>query len=208
MTDVSEQFKHALLSLDQNASKQIAIEAGKSMAPIELVDSVIVPVLADIGEGWERGDIALSQVYMSGRICEELVDKLLPPGATQRKDQPPMAIAVLDDYHLLGKRIVFSVLRAGGYDLKDYGRVNADELIRNIQRDKIKIMLISTLMLNSALHIREAAARLRSVDPDIKIVVGGAPFIFDPLLWKEIKADAMGKSASEVIGIIEKITGA
>jgi methanogenic corrinoid protein MtbC1 len=39
------------------------------------------------------------------------------------------------------------------------------------------------------------------------VVVGGAPFLFDPLLWREVGADAMGRSASEAPGIIEKITG-
>jgi methanogenic corrinoid protein MtbC1 len=208
MADISEQFQRALLSLDQNAARQLAMEAVKSISPMELVDTVVVPVLTQIGEGWERGKISLSQVYMSGRICEDLVDRLLPPGDPQRIDQPPMAIAVLDDYHLLGKRIIYSVLRAGGFDLKDYGRVSTEELIRNVQRDEIKILLISTLMLNSALHILNVVNIIKEKQLDVKIVVGGAPFIFDPVLWKEVKADAMGKSASEVIGIIEKITGA
>lgn len=207
MADLSGQFEQALLSLDRLSAQKIIAETGKQLTPLELVDSIIVPVLTHIGDSWERGDAALSQVYMSGRICEELVDGLLPSGDPQRKDQPPMAIASLDDYHLLGKRIVYSVLRAGGFDLKDYGRVTVDEVIRKVSADHIRVLLISTLMLNSALHVKDVVHGLKEAGLDVKVVVGGAPFRFDERLWRDVHANAMGHSASDVTGIIRDIMG-
>ncbi len=56
-----------------------------------------------------------------------------------------MAIAVLDDYHLLGKRMVYSVLRASGYELTDYGTVDGDALVGHVVRDGIVVLLISVL---------------------------------------------------------------
>jgi hypothetical protein len=97
MADLSEQFQQALLSLDRLAAKGIVTAAADRMTPMELVDHVIVAALTRIGESWERGDTALAQVYMSGRICEELVDGLLPPGNPRRKDQPAMALDLLAD---------------------------------------------------------------------------------------------------------------
>lgn len=207
MTDLSRQFEKALLSLDRLAVKRLAVEAAGSMAPMELVEHLIVSSLTSIGEAWERGDVALSQVYMSGRICEEMVDGLLPPGDPQRKNQPLMAIAVLDDYHLLGKRIVYSVLRASGFDLKDYGRATVDEVIRKAKDDRIRVLLISVLMLHSALHVRDVVAGFKTAGLDVKVVVGGAPFRFDDQLWREVEADAMGYSASDVPDIIRNVLG-
>jgi len=207
MTDFPEQFKQALLSMDRLAAKRIVTEASGQLTPLELVDHFIVAALTRIGESWERGDTALSQVYMSGRICEELVDGLLPPGDPQRKDQPAMAIAALEDYHLLGKRIVYSVLRAGGFELKDYGRVTIDEVIDKAKVDHIRVLLISTLMLHSALHVRDVVAGLKAAGLNIKVVVGGAPFRYDADLWREVEADAMGHSASDVPGIVRAILG-
>jgi methanogenic corrinoid protein MtbC1 len=37
--------------------------------------------------------------------------------------------------------------------------------------------------------------------------VGGAPFLFDDRLWQEVGADAMGKSASDVVAIVERLMG-
>ena len=104
--DMATRFEAALLSLDRLGAGSLLMEASHIRSPMELVEHVVVPALERIGEGWDAGRIALSQVYMSGRICEELVEKILPAEAPERKHQPKMAIAVLQDYHLLGKRIV------------------------------------------------------------------------------------------------------
>jgi methanogenic corrinoid protein MtbC1 len=206
MADLSERFENSLLALDRLAATRLITETTGQLTAMELVDHVVVPALTRIGESRERGTIALSQVYMSGRICEELVDRLLPPGNPQRKDQPPMAIAVLEDYHLLGKRIVTAVLRAGGFALKDYGRVTVAEVIALVKKDGIRLLLLSTLMLHSALRIREVVAGLAKEDLQVRIVVGGAPFIFDERLWQDVQADAMGRSASEVTEIVRRLT--
>jgi methanogenic corrinoid protein MtbC1 len=207
MAEIDEEFVRALLSLNRLAAKRIVAEVSGMLTPLEIAEGMIVKALERIGEGWQQGNVALSQVYMSGRICEELMDELLPPGAPDRKNRPPMAIATLEDYHLLGKRIVYSVLRAGGFDLKDYGRVTVDEAVRRAGEDHLRVLLISTLMLPSALHVHDLVVRLKSALPDMKVVVGGAPFLFDPELWREVGADAMGSSASDAADIIERITG-
>ena len=207
MANLSEQFEKALLSLDRLKTRTLVTEASALMTPLEIVDQVIVAALTRLGTSWESGDVALAQIYMSGRICEELVDNLLPPSDPQRKDKPPIAIAALNDYHLLGKRIVYSVMRAGGYDLKDYGRVTVDEIINKAKTDEIRVLLISTLMLNSALHVKDVVAGLKTAGLNVKVIVGGAPFIFDAQLWREVGADAMGRSAAEVPGIIRMIMG-
>jgi methanogenic corrinoid protein MtbC1 len=85
--------------------------------------------------------------------------------------------------------------------------VTVDEAVRRAGEDRIAVLLISTLMLPSALHVRELAARLKAAGKGTKVVVGGAPFLFDPALWREVGADAMGRSASEAAGIIERLSG-
>ena len=209
MTDATDidRFERALLSVDRLGARNILTQSKGDQTPIQLVESLVRPALERIGEGWEQGRVALSQVYMSGRMCEELVGSLLPPGSSTRENQPRIAIAVLDDYHLLGKRIVYSALRASGFEILDYGQVEVDSLVHRVRDDGVQVLLISTLMLPSALHVRELRSRLDQAGLDVKIVVGGAPFRFDDQLWQEVGADAMGRNASDAIGIIERITG-
>jgi methanogenic corrinoid protein MtbC1 len=116
----------------------------------------------------------------------------------------PIAIAVFEDYHFMGKRIIKSYLNSYGFKIIDYGRVETQELIQNVLRDNVKILLISTLMLNSALHIKELASELNRIKPETKIIVGGAPFIFDKNLYKEIGADDAGYDANDAFNLVKK----
>ena len=200
---LNRQFEQSLLTLERVAAKDLYLESGLTGAPY--IEQVVIPTLERIGTGWEKGTVALSQVYMSGRICEGLVDELLPRSSPERNDQPRLAIAVFQDYHLLGKRIVYAVLRAAGYDLVDYGRMESSGLLKRIIDEKIELILLSTLMLPSALRIKSFCTELRKADSTVKVVVGGAPFRFDPHLWKEVDADAMGYSASDAVAVIKAL---
>jgi methanogenic corrinoid protein MtbC1 len=196
-------FREALETLDRIGAESIVNQARSEMTPIQVVDQVVVPALEQIGQAWETGDVALSQVYMSGRICEELVEQVLPPSDPDRKHQPRSAIVVLCDYHMLGKRIVYSQMRASGFELFDYGRMDVDELVERALADQIRVLLISVLMLPSALKVKQVCARLKAAGAPIRIAVGGAPFLFDDRLWQEVGADAMGHNAADAVSLVE-----
>ncbi|MFO7875168.1 MAG: cobalamin-dependent protein [Desulfovermiculus sp.] len=113
-----------------------------------------------------------------------------------------MAIALLNDYHdALGKRIVYATLRAGGYVVQDYGRVEADELVERVMNDRLDLILISVLMLSSALEVKHVSRKLREHGCRVKIAVGGAPFRLDHDLWQIVEADVTGFTASDALVI-------
>lgn len=208
MNNLVQPFRDALESLDRVGAQSAFDRALATQTPIQAVEALVVPALEQIGAAWESGQVALSQVYMSGRFCEELVDRVLPPSDPDRKHQPRSAIVVLNDYHMLGKRIVHSVMRASGYELFDYGRMNVQELVDRAIADRIRVLMISVLLLPSALKVREVCARLRDADAGIRVAVGGAPFQFDQTLWQEVGADAVGRSAADAVGIAAGWMGA
>lgn len=196
-------FIKALLSMDDSSVKAIMRESAAESSALMVASNLLVPALEQIGTSWERGELALSQVFMSGRICEKMLDEILPPGDPLRTDQPPMGICVLLDYHQLGKRVIYSALRASGFELLDLGQgLSPAQAISKSIEHNLHILLISVLMLPSALHIKEVC---KALSPQgIKVVVGGAPFRFDKQLWREVGADATGDNAGEAIDIVKK----
>jgi methanogenic corrinoid protein MtbC1 len=200
-------FREALESLDRVGAESVFKQVLTTLTPIQAVEQIVVPALEQVGDAWHDGSVALSQVYMSGRFCEEIVERVLPPSDPDRKHQPRSAIVVLSDYHMLGKRIVYSVMRASGFELFDYGRMDVDELVARAQADQIRVLLISVLILPSALKVREVCARLKAAGSTIKVLVGGAPFLFDEQLWQDVGADAVGRTASDAISVVEHWMG-
>ncbi|MFA7229872.1 MAG: cobalamin-dependent protein [Victivallaceae bacterium] len=200
----SDDLERALLVLDQQGAEKIILDACQAESPMLDAGELVACTLERIGNAWSEDKLSLSQVYMSGVICEKLIDKIIPPASLLRKDQPKMAIAVFEDYHLLGKRIVFSTLRASGFELLDLGGgLNADDLVAAVKQENIKILLLSVLMLPSALRIKDLKRKL--TDIDVRIVVGGAPFRLDSELWKEVGADAYGSNSAEALTVVSKL---
>jgi len=197
-----EDFKFALILMDRLACEKIVDEYIKFYSSLDIAENLITPVMEELGSDWEKGNVSLSQIYMTSRICEYLIDRILPPENPARKTDLRIAITILEDYHILGKRIVSSMLRAGGFNIYDYGTTSVDDLFHLVQKDNIEIVLISTLMLSSALKVKDFSKKLKTIRGEVKIFVGGAPFRFDRLLWKEVGASGMGVNASDAVNLI------
>ena len=88
MKDRIADFMQALLSLDRFSAKQMLDEGAHQVNPMRFIEEVVVAALERIGAGWHDGTIALSQVYMGGRICEDLIDEVLPPATRTEKISP------------------------------------------------------------------------------------------------------------------------
>ena len=199
MEKITDRFQQALLSMDRLEAQSILDNLAPQEDTMQYVEKLVVPVLERIGDLWEQGQLPLAQIYMSGRICEELIDQYLPPASPQRISQPNIAIAILDDYHTLGKFIIHSTLRASGIEIQDFGTLDTEALILKVIENDIKILLISVLMFSSANHIQELCKRLKQEHPTTRVIVGGAPFRFDSHLYQQVGADAVGTNTAEAI---------
>lgn len=198
----------ALLHLDSGRCRELLVDRPAGEAGPPHPEEIIVPALESIGQAWESGDVSLSQVYMTSRICERIMEKLLPENSTSRESGVKLAIGVIGDYHALGKRMVVASLRSAGYDLADWGHgLKAEELVERALREKVDILLISCLMLASAIQVKDVVAGLDRAGSRIPVVVGGAPFRLAPLLWKETGARATGSNSAEAVRIVRELAG-
>jgi methanogenic corrinoid protein MtbC1 len=203
--DLVFRFSRALVSMEGDDARRML--TGPSGDPLSFgeVEALIVPALELIGKDWEEGRIALSQVYMSGRQCEAIMEDLAIGADEAARAGPRIAIAVLEDYHLLGMRLVSSVLRASGFPLLVYGRMELEALARRAAADEVDILLVSVLMLRSALRVRELRVRLDSSGRRPALAVGGAPFRLDKDLWREVGSDGTADTASGAIALVRRL---
>ncbi len=192
----------ALLSMDRvRVQSLIDAELASGGKLVALTGQMLVPVLEAIGNGWEIGELALSQMYMAGRIVEECLSKKLtfsPSEACSAR----IAITVLEDYHMLGKNMVVSLLRAAGHSIQDWGRSSVEEAVERAQAEKTELLLISVLMVHAALQVRRLRAALDAAGLSTRIYVGGAPFRFDTGLFAEVGADGFGANAADALRLV------
>ena len=190
-------FREALLSMDYPASADIFSRAKDAVGSPEVAaEELLLPVLEKFGEEWEAGQLSLAQVYVAGRICDDLTAPLAGP--QEAAVDLPVAMAGLRDHHALGRRIVLAHLRIGGIAVRDYGSgVTPEEVVDRAARDQIQVLLLSALMLASALDVRRVRQLCQERNFSPALVVGGAPFRLDPGLGRAVGADAVGYTASD-----------
>ncbi len=207
MSNYLKEFTEALLAVNKPDAAQVLDRAKAAGLSEEDVESIVVQSLEIIGKDWEIGEAALSQVYMSGKICEEL----LASSIARREAAPGIpgrcAIAVLNDHHMLGKRMVFSALRLAGFTIDDWGHKDVEQLATNAVAQQLDALLVSTLMLPSALAVKDLRKRLDELGFQGKVMVGGAPYRLDQQLWKEVGADATAHNAMESIQALTTLLG-
>ncbi len=95
MSDLVDDFLEALLSLDRLSIKNMYLKQSESHSKIEFIEEVVVVALERLGMRWKGGAVALSQVYMGGRVCEKLVDEILPRVRLNVKISPKWRSVVL-----------------------------------------------------------------------------------------------------------------
>jgi methanogenic corrinoid protein MtbC1/anti-sigma regulatory factor (Ser/Thr protein kinase) len=206
-----QELVHALLDMDQAAALATLGELPPAGDQAVAGEHIVVAALERIGDGWESGHISLARLYMAGRIAERCLDALpasAPVLAEGAGDHALPALVVLADHHTLGKRMVATALRASGQPIWDWGAgVSVDGLVERCQKERPEVLLISTLLLPSALKVREVVDRLERLGERPPVIVGGAPFRLDPRLWREVGADAVGRNSAEAVELVRCFSG-
>ncbi|MDD1771708.1 MAG: cobalamin-dependent protein [Methanomassiliicoccales archaeon] len=206
LSDPIDRLEAALRAVNEIEANNIIDDAMGQMTPLECAERLITPVLRRLGTGWVDGDVSLSQVYMGGRICEKALERLLPEAKQTYRVRPKVAIAILEDYHNLGARLLLSVLRASGIDPIYYDHQTVTSLISKAKADGIEVLLVSTLMYRSALKVRDLRKEMVKMSISPVLMVGGAPFLFDEELWRVVGADEMGKDTSAAVKAVNRMS--
>lgn len=205
--EILDRFEEALLRSDRSEAEAALRRLLDREGGLQAAEAAMVVALERIGKDWEEGRVSLSQIYLGGRICEDLARSLFHSGGADVRIPGKCAIALLNDYHELGKRIVLSALRSAGFDIQDWGRATPGELVERTLAEGLDVLLISTLMLPSALAVREVSSQLSARGYRGKVLAGGAPFRLDPGLWREVGVDATAANAMDSIQALSGLLG-
>ncbi|MEW6262145.1 MAG: cobalamin-dependent protein [Thermodesulfobacteriota bacterium] len=205
-----------MFDTDRNKALALIHDAVKDgVLPEEIVFQVVVPSLErTIASISQNKALSLAQHFMIAQIAMEVTDEMI---AKFRK--PPQVIGHIvigtaqGDLHSLGKRIVTGCLKARMIDFTDLGVSVPPELfVEEAVAREASVIGISAMMIHTArgengcLRVRQILKE-RKLEDNIKIVVGGAPFRFDPQLYERVQADAWaedGITAAKVIADLIK----
>jgi len=211
---VRRNYSEAVYDTDREQAFRIIRNAlADGMTPEMIVFEIVVPSIDQMVTSFtENYDASIAQHFMATQIAAAVTEEML----TLFQHQPITSGTVIlgasfGDFHGLGKRIVAGCLKTQMIEVIDIGvNATAESFVDAALEHNAQIIGVASMMVHTAkgangcLGVRKILQQ-RNLESAIKIVVGGAPYRFDPLLYKAVQADAWAPNGIEAGRIIKQL---
>ena len=174
--------------------------------PEEIIKEGLVAGMNVVGQRFKVYDMYLPEVIMSANAMKKSMEVLKPLIAESiETSMGKILIATIEgDMHDIGKNLVSMMLEGAGFEIIDLG-VNvpiskiADEAVKN----SVHLVAISALLTTTMLAIEPAIKEIKKKDPNIKVMVGGAPLTIE--FSEKIDADGFAPDALRAIDLAKNL---
>ena len=219
LENIVKQYNEAIFDTDRDEALAVIHQAvDQGATPEDIVFKVVIPAIEKMVKSIsENFDTNLAQHFMASQIALEVTEEMIA-----RFVKPPVIKGHIiigtahGDMHSLGKRIVSGCLKSMMIDVTDLGvNVPPEQFVDEAVAHNAEVIGISAMMAhtvtgeNGCLKVRQILNE-RGLEKKIKIIVGGAPYRYDPELYKVVGADAWaedGITAGKVISTLIKEVG-
>lgn len=207
------ELNDALFDTDRDRALEIVHNAlQQGVTPEDIVMKVIASVLHGSVDIMADQEVNLAQHYLTAQIAMAVTEEMLPQFKKKAQIAGRVVIGTaFGDLHSVGMRIVGGCLRAFMIEVKDVGvNVPAEVFVDAALEYEAQVIGVSAMMMHTATG-EEGAVKIRRIlqekglEDRIKLVVGGAPYHFDPELYKSVGADAWSDNGVDGAGMIASL---
>jgi len=199
--DILDQLSNSVIDGNSEAARIAATEAlNAKLDPLEAIENGLAKGLREVGGRFERGEMFLMQLIMSGEAMKAGLQVLKPEILQQKKQLTGSGTVLIGtvegDIHDIGKSVVIAMLTAEGFDVIDLGVDVPDQVfVEKTKEIKPHILGLSALMTTTRTKQKDVIEALKRSELRgvVKVMVGGATVT--PEWAEEIGADAYGEDA-------------
>jgi 5-methyltetrahydrofolate--homocysteine methyltransferase len=162
----------------RESMKFTKMELGEGTPWGEILQKAMLPAMNQVGEEFSKGIAFLPELIAAGNAMTKSIEVIkanIP--SVGLGDKGVFVIGtVLGDVHDIGKNIVKICLEGAGFRVVDLGTDVAPEAFAQACREnKAHLVGISALLSSTMLNIEQAVKAIRGENPEVKVMVGGAP---------------------------------
>ena len=200
-TTESQTYLKLLLSKQKIQATQYILELiEQGMEIKKLFIDVFQACQYELGRLWELNQITVAQEH----FCTAATQNNMAMLTTKVMSQTPngksvVATCVGTEQHEIGIRIVSDFLEMEGWNTYYMGaNVPTHSILWAIEENNADLLALSVTLTPHIKTVKEIIHHVKDKYPEVKIMVGGYPFLRDPELWHKIGADGVAASAIEV----------
>ncbi len=177
--EILKKLKKAVIEYDEDVSKEAAEEALKEgVNPNDAIFNGLVSGMQEVGKLFEAQEYFVPELLMCADALYVGLD-ILKPHVNQLDlgVKGSVVIGTVEgDVHDIGKNIVKMMFDVAGFEVYDLGKdVPLDKFIEEQIKTDSELVCLSAMMTTTMVGMKKVIDDLKAKNPDIKIMIGGAP---------------------------------
>ncbi len=196
-----ERLKNAVIQYDEDSAKEASQEVlAVGMDANEAIFNGLVSGMEEVGRLFEAQEYFVPELLMCADALYAGLDILKPH--VKQLDLGVRGSVVIGtvegDVHDIGKNIVKMMFDVAGFTVYDLGRdVPLDKFVEEQMRTDSDLVCLSAMMTTTMVGMKKVIDDLRTKNPNVKIMIGGAPVSQD--IAEKWGADGYAKDANNAL---------
>ena len=167
----------ALLAADRDAAEAVIDDAlSDGTDGIAILDDVVSPVMRQIGGLWANGEISVTDEHRATVVAHATLGRIYPNLVTaEPRSRGRVLLAGAEgEEHVFGLRMIADVLEGCGFDVRNVGGGLAPDVLASAVRRHRPVLVGLADTMGGVSALSRSIAAVRSVDPSLPMLVGGA----------------------------------
>jgi len=204
-----DSLRDAIVAINEDKAKEVAENIiSEKIDPSIAIKYSIADAAIKVGEKFDSGEYYLAHLVMVGDLMEvvgAILEKNIPAEKIERKKVIVVG-TVQGDMHSVGKNLVATMFKAGGFEVHDMGvDVPSITFIDKAKEVKADMIALSSLLTTTMPYQKEVIEDLAAmgIRDQFKVMVGGGPVT--EVYASDIGADGYGRDAIEALDKAKKL---
>jgi corrinoid protein of di/trimethylamine methyltransferase len=209
---ILEKLRQAVIDYDTQAAAAYAQQAvDEQVDPVEALNA-LTEAIRHVGDLFGRGELWLPDLIAASDTMSAATDileeEIKRTGAKQESLGVVVIGTVAGDIHDIGKNMVGTLLKAGGFEVHDLGiDIEADRFVEAVVNYEAQVLAMSALLTTTAPQQKKVIELLkeRGLRDKVKVMVGGGGISQD--FAESIGADGYDPTAPGAVNLARRFVG-
>jgi len=174
---IEERIHYQILHRKKEGIEEALDEAMQRRTPVEILNTVLLPAMKDVGDRFGAGELILPFVLQSAEVMKKAVSHLeqfLEKKEGYAKGKVVLA-TVFGDVHDIGKNLVNTILSNNGYTVYDLGKqVPLNTIIDKAIEVEADAIGLSALLVSTSKQMPACVQELDKRGLTFPVIIGGA----------------------------------
>jgi DNA-binding transcriptional MerR regulator len=204
LANLRQDWVQACLNFDEPRAEQALTQAFALFPLNSVVMDVLMRGLAEIGDGWYRGEVAVQQEHFASTLAVRRLQTLIAASPPSTRAERIVLACPPGEQHTISLLVINLFLRRQGWEVIDLGaNVPLERLETMVTNLRPQLLIASAQHLLTAQTLQLMAALLTRLK--VPLAYGGIIFNRLPALRRHIAGRFVGESLSELTGVVQEI---